>query len=425
MNPVNDPTITAANATATATPPVLARTFRSLRHRDYRLYFVGQLVSLTGTWMQNAALAWLAYDLTGQSKWTAFVAVAQVVPTFALGFVGGFLADSFSRRGVLVATQLAFLATALALAVLVGSGNVTPWQLLGLVVLHGVVQAVDLPTRLAFVNELVEREDLPNAVALNAMLFNAARAVGPAIAGGLLVLISPAACFVANALSYAAVLVALGLMRGERFAASEPTPAGERGSLWSVFVYLAHHATLGPLVLCAGGMALLGWPSLSLLPAVASVRLGAAEWVYSTLLSCVGLGAISAALTVATVTTPRLRRPLLLTGYTLAAAGLIGLAWAVGVWQALASCYCLGFGLVMFFSTGQTVVQLQVAQQQRGRVLGIWAMTLSGAMPLGNLIVGPLADSFGTEPVLLAQGLLCLGLAAVAARFVRALDQGD
>lgn len=421
MNPINS----TSSDTATTTPHTLARTFRSLRHRDYRLYFAGQLVSLTGTWMQNAALAWLAYDLTGQSKWTAFVAVAQVVPTFAVGFVGGFLADRFPRRGVLVATQLAFLATALALAALVGSAAVTPWQLLALVLLHGVVQAVDLPTRLAFVNELVTREDLPNAVALNAMQFNAARAVGPALAGLLLVLVSPVACFVANALSYAAVLVALGLMRGERLQAHEATEKRQAGSVWSGFVYLAHHPTLGPLVLCAGGMALLGWPSLSLLPAVASVRLGAAEWVYSTLLSCVGIGALSAALTVATISTPQLRRPLLLTGYSLVALGLLGLAGAWAVWQAVGASLCLGFGLVMFFSTGQTVVQLQVVEQQRGRVLGIWAMTLSGAMPLGNLMVGPLADQFGTAPVLLGQGLLCLGLAGLAARFVRALDRDD
>src|ERR1700722_17260154 len=157
----------------------LAGTFRALRHRNYRLYFVGQLVSLTGSWMQTTALIWLAFAVTGQSRWTGWIMAAQLLPTFLFGAWSGGLADRFSKRGLIFWTQAASLLLALALVELVVLGLADPWSLLAVAVLSGLGQAVDLPARMAFVLEMVTRDDLTNAVALNAMLFNAARLLGP------------------------------------------------------------------------------------------------------------------------------------------------------------------------------------------------------------------------------------------------------
>src|SRR5207245_4709030 len=190
----------------------LRATFRSLRHRNYRLYFFGQMVSLTGTWMQNAALVWLAFRLTDESKWAALVSAAQILPTFFFGAWGGALADRWPKRSLIFLTQSAFLVLALLLAGLTFAQVITPWQLLLVNAASGLVQALDLPARLAFVMDMAGREDLMNAVALNSLLFNVARVVGPGISGFLMRWLAPEACFLTNALSYAAVLWALARM---------------------------------------------------------------------------------------------------------------------------------------------------------------------------------------------------------------------
>ncbi|HUR54383.1 MAG TPA: MFS transporter, partial [Gemmataceae bacterium] len=163
-------------------------TFRSLRHRDYRLYFLGQIVSFTGTWMQSAALMWLMYDRTGDPRWPSWLLVAQVGPTLLFGPLGGALADRVPKRDLVIRTQTAFLANAVLLGFVVALDLGVPWLILVLVAANGVIQAIDLPARLAFVPDLVPREDLVNAVGLNSLLFNAARAVGPAVAGLLFVI---------------------------------------------------------------------------------------------------------------------------------------------------------------------------------------------------------------------------------------------
>jgi len=186
--------------------------FRALRHRNYRLYFIGQLVSVTGSWMQTTAVTWLAYELTHQSKWPALVMAAQMLPTFFLGAWGGALADRLPKRSVIFATQAAFMALALLLAGLVFGGTIDRWQLLVITAAAGLVQAVDLPARLSFVNDMAGRDDLMNAVALNSLLFNVARLLGPALAGLLLPQLGAGACFLVNGLSYLAVLWALSRM---------------------------------------------------------------------------------------------------------------------------------------------------------------------------------------------------------------------
>jgi MFS family permease len=404
--PVDDSETDAKPASAARGLSGWALTFRSLRHRNYRLYFFGQLVSLTGTWMQQAALTWLAYELTHLSKWPALIATAQILPTFVFGLWGGALADRWPKRSLIFATQAAFLLLALLLAGLVYTGVVQPWQLLVVAVLNGLVQAVDLPARLAFVMDMAGREDLMNAVALNSLLFNSARALGPAVGGLLLLWFRPWACFLANAISYVAVLWALAEMDISGFARTVASDKGFR-ALLDGFRYLARHRELGFLVLLNGSTALFGWACLPVLPALAQNHLGAASVGYSLMVSGIGVGALIAALTLATIGSMEHRRAFIGAGVAIVCTALVALALANFLTLSFVFCALLGFGLILLLATSQSVIQLGSAEHNRGRVMAIWAMTLSAAVPLGNLIAGPAADAWGEPLVVAMLGAAC------------------
>jgi MFS family permease len=423
LNP--EPTVELSTALSSPrTNGLLASTFRSLRHRNYRLYFFGQLISLLGTWMQTTALMWLAFELTAQSTWVAMVAAAQIVPTFLLGAWGGSLADLWPKRSLIFVTQSAFLLLALLLAGLVLAGAVTPWQLVAVTAAAGLVQAVDLPARLAFVIDLTGRHDLMNAVALNSLLFNVARALGPALAGLLLVWIGPAPCFLANAASYLAVLWAL--VRMEMTSATSPGRVKERASILGGIRSLDIDRELVFLILLAFTTALCGWPVISLLPALAQHVLHSETQGYSFMLSSIGIGALAAAWAVATFGSLEHRARLIGAGVVLVSAALVTLSFSRNLIVAIGCCAVVGFGLILFLATSQTVVQLGTADHNRGRIMGIWAMALSGAMPLGTLFAGRAADRWGEAPVLLCQGIGCaaaaLALVAIFRPRVRSLS---
>src|SRR5688572_20071418 len=367
------------------------RTFRSLRHPNYRLYFVGQLVSLVGSWTQITALTWLAHELTHEAKWPAFLAAVQIGPTLFLGPWGGSLADRVPKRGLILRTQAAFLVCALVLLGLHWAGLLSVWAMLGVMLVHGVVQAIDLPARLAFVPGLVGREDLANAVALNSLLFNVARAVGPALAAFLLVSAGAEWCFVVNALSYLAVIGALLLIRlpaVEPGAVPIPTPVGG-------FRVIGRQPGLAIVFVLASLAAIGGWPLLALLPSFVETILNRGPTGYGTVLSAVGIGALAAALTAASIANEVRRKVLLLGGLAAVAAALTGLTVTRSFPVATGCCGLFGFGMILFFATGQTLVQLGTADADRGKVMGVWAMVLSAGVPLGNLVFGPAADVFG------------------------------
>jgi MFS family permease len=401
-------------------------TFRSLRHRNYLLYFSGQLVSLVGTWMQTTVLSWLAYAITNESKWPALIMAAQILPTFLLGPWGGHLADRWPKRPLIFWMQTAFLILALVLAWMVLGGAVQPWQLLAVTAATGLVTAIDLPARLSFVMDMVGREDLTNAVALNSLLFNSARVLGPMLAGQLMISIGPGYCFLLNAASYLAVLLALSFM--DISGAPPPRQGGpDTSALTSLlegFRYLAAKRALFFLILLAGSTALWAWPFLALLPALA-VKFGTGEEGYnfgtgvegysfgtgvegySWLLSGVGVGAFLSALTLARFGSPALNRAFITAGVVIVTGALLGLAWAPDIFAAVICSGLIGFGLILFLATSQSVFQLSSAEHNRGRVMAIWAMVLSGAVPLGNLLAGPAADRWGLTPVLVTLGLAC------------------
>jgi len=390
------------------------QTFRSLRHRNYRLYFFGQIVSFTGSWMQSAALMWLVYDLTADPMWPSILLVAQIGPTLLLGPAGGTLADYFEKRLLVVLTQSCFLAIALLLLALTATGTLEPWWLFGIMLVNGCIQALDLPTRLAFVPTLIPREDLINAVSLNALLFNAARAVGPALAGLTFLLadwlaslslwprggagapFSPVRlgamlAFAFNAGSFVAVLFALSRIRG-----LAPPPARRAGGpqgFFAGFRVAFEDRVLRRLLLLSGGLCIFAWPTLTLFPAYTRLVLERAEKEYSILVSALGLGALGAAMTTATFGQPPRQRRFLLLGAGLTTLGLAGLATANHPALALPAASLLGYGLILYLSTGQAAVQLLATESTRGRIMALWAMMLSASAPIGHLVAGRLAQS--------------------------------
>jgi MFS family permease len=395
-------------------------TFRALRHRNYRLYFLGQMVSLVGSWMQTTALLWLTDQLTHEARWTTAVAAATMLPAFFFGAWGGLLTELRPRRAIIIWTQSALLLQALLLAALVKWGNPTPWALLAMATASGLINAVDLPARLGFVVEMANREDLPNAVALNSMLFNVARAVGPLLTGTLLTTVGPALCFFLNSLSFVAVIVALVLMR---LPAYVPAPAKHLGlrAILAAFAELVRRPHLGVVLGLVAMMSVFGWPSQALLPKLAREGLKVTEdtWGYPLLLCGAGMGAVLAALTAASLTSERWRRPILCGGIALAATGLLGLSIAPGLPVAIVCNGLVGFGLILFMATSQSVVQLGVDDGNRGRIMGIWSMVLNGAVPLGNLLAGPAADWWTVPVVLGMQGVGCTLALAVAVGCLR------
>lgn len=382
-------------------------TFQALRNRDYRLYFWGQAVSLIGTWLQQAALVWLAYDMTGLSTWAGLVSMATILPTAFLAPVTGWIADRFPKKRIVQVAQTGMLLQAASLAIVVAFGLATPQLLVIWSLLAGILQAIDLPTRLSYLKELTGPEDLANAVALNSMQFNLARALGPALAAPLLALVGPAWCFALNAVSYLAVLAGLYAMRAPGL--WQGARQGGSGILEGVR-FARENPPVGRLLILVSLVALVGWPVLSLLPQVAVQGLGWGETGYSFLLSGVGTGAVCSSLVVARRHPGSSPWAFLRVGIVVAAVGELILSQATQGFMGLIGAFLLGMGLILFIPTAQGVVQMTAADSVRGRVMALWTMGMSLATPVGNAITGPLADRYGVSMVLAGMALVMVAL---------------
>jgi MFS family permease len=392
--------------------------------------------------MQSAALMWLVFDRTGDAFWPPLLLVAQVGPTLVFGPFTGALADRRPKLRIVYATQVAFLASAVVLTLLVAANRYNPWAVFALMVGNGLIQSIDLPTRLAFVPDLVPKPDLINAVSLNSLLFNSARAVGPALAGVLFLLADWAVaaggltgsrpvvvgaiwCFALNALSYLAVLAALRRIT----VTGDPlkSPLVEPATALDGVRYVLRRPPLAALLLLTGLLSTFGWPTLSLFPAYTKLALQHAEKEYSLLVSSLGAGALVAALTTATFGTVGRRGLFLAVGSTLAAGGLLGLTLAESLPAAAAGGGLLGFGLILFLSTGQSAMQLSVADDMRGRVMALWAMTLSASAPVGHLAAGAAVTAVPVRQVFVGMtaGAALVAVAVVGLVVGRRLRRGE
>jgi MFS family permease len=405
-----------ANETSARAGSTLAQTFRALRHRNFRLFLMGQIVSLVGTWMEQTAMAWIVYQLTNSKMMLGLLATAGSAPMLFFSVWGGALADRHSKRAILVATQTISMVLAFLLAVLVWRGNVGAGPILIIAILSGVVMAFDMPPRQAFVIEMTSREDLLNAISLNSSVFNAARVIGPSLAGLLMARSGAAVCFFLNGVSFFAVIVSLLMMRLEKTAPSAAASDGS-GHAWGGFSYVWRHPRVLTILTLFGIVGVFGWSYSVLMPVFARDVMHLSEAGFGMLLSANGLGALAGALTVAAIGHRFLPRSLALAGVWIFSVALIGFAITRNFPASMALLALTGFGLMLFFSTSNTTLQTIVPDDLRGRIMGIWSLIFGAMIPLGGLEAGALAHWLGA-PAAVAIGAVICAIAAAVTLFV-------
>ena len=380
--------------------------FAALRHRNYRLFISGQIVSVTGSWIQSTAQSWLVYQLTGSKVLLGTVAAVQSLPMLLFSVWGGSIADRHPKRAVLFCTQSAMMLLAFVFAALVWSGLIRPWHILILAALGGTAMAFDMPVRQAFMIEMTGRDDLMNAISLNSSAVNCARVIGPATAGVLIAHVGMTACFLINGVSFLAVLGGLFMMRLQKFVPNQQRASTVR-HLIEGFAYVAHHSRVRTLLLLFAVVGVFGWSYSVLLPAYASEVLGVGERGYGTLLSANGLGALAGALTVAAWGGRVRPKLLILGGLWLFAAMLLLLAVVRSYPLALVCLAVGGWGMLLYFATTNTVIQINVADDMRGRVMGIWALVFGGMMPIGGMESGLVSQAIGVPLTITIGAALC------------------
>jgi MFS family permease len=365
-------------------------TFRSLRIRNYRYYFFGQGVSLCGTWMQTVALSWLVLELSNKSGFAIGLVLAlQFLPTLLFGAWGGVIADRFDKRMVLVTSQAFQAAMAGLLAALTISGAVTLWMVYVITFLFGFGQAFDNPARGALAPELVPPEDVPNAVGLNAMLFQLARIAGPAVAGALIVAVGTGYCFLFNALSFVAVIFALLIMRTGELRRPEPVARG-KGQIREGLRYIWHQPVLRSnllLMLVVGTLAI-NFPVI--LPLLAKVTFDGNADTYSVMTVAIGIGALFGAFLVAY--RGRVGRKLLFASGLVFGTAMFAAALAPSLAVFLVLLVVLGLGQMTFMGTNNSMVQLGSAPQMRGRVMAVYTIAVLGTTPIGGPFIGWLSS---------------------------------
>ncbi|HZY86895.1 MAG TPA: MFS transporter, partial [Gemmataceae bacterium] len=346
--------------------------FRALAHRNFRLYLAGQGVSIIGTWTQQVAMAWLAYQLTGSPLWLGVVGFAGQIPALFLTPLAGSLIDRCDRHRLLLLTQTAALAQAAALAVLTLTGAVAAWQVVALSLLLGVLNAFDIPARQSFLSELVGKgDDLANAIALNSSVFNGARLVGPALAGLLLALTGPGVCFVANALSYLAVLAALGAMRLPR--RERPARRGRLlGGVGEGLAYAWRSPPIRSLLVLIGLFNMAGMAETTLLPVVATRALAGGSATLALLSAAAGLGAFAAAVLLAARRSVRGLERWVVAAAGVFGPGMIAFSFTGSTWAAALLLGVTGFTLLLLTAAANTLLQTLVAEDKRGRVVSLY-----------------------------------------------------
>lgn len=390
----------------------VGRTFRALKHRNYRLFFTGQGLSLIGTWLQQVAMGWLTYRLTGSAWLLGVVAFCANVGILLFSNVAGVLADRIDRRRGLLVTQSLMLVQALVLAALVASAWIATWHLVVLALWLGTCSAFDLPLRQSmYVHFIADRGDLGNAIALNSMLVNTARVIGPAIAGVLLALTSEAVCFALNALSFIAVIVAILKMHWP----GDIRPAATSG-WWASWIEGARYAFgLQPVRALLGLVAALSWtisPYTSLMPVYAKDIFGGGPYTLGYLLSAAGLGALMSTAYLASRATLRgLGR---IIAYSAAASGAALLAFAyMRIYPiALLLMVVVGGGTILAAASANTILQTIVDDRLRGRAASFYTLAFLGVAPIGNLAAGALAAALGAPFAFALNGVVALLAAA-------------
>jgi len=415
---VPQPTSATAERNDAKARPKWAVTLRALRHRNFQLFFSGQLISLTGTWMQTVAQAWLVYKITHSALLLGSVGFASQFPVFLVAPFGGITADRVNRQRLVIATQTASMILAGILAVLTLTDRIQVWHIFILAALLGVVNAFDIPGRQSFLVDMVGKEDLMNAIALNSSMFNGARVIGPAIAGILVAKIGEGWCFAANAISYVAVIVGLFLMN-----VRSPARVSKHSPIEDIvegFHWVSHTRIIRALLLLIGLISLVGMPYTVLMPVFADKILHGGARGLGILMGATGVGALFGALTLAAKTGVKgLGRWVAITCATFGGSVFL-FSFSTSFWLSAALLMPAGYSMMLQMACSNTLIQTMVPDQLRGRVMSLYSMMFMGMAPFGAFFGGALAHRIGAPHTVALGGVVSV-LAAIW--FGRALPE--
>jgi MFS family permease len=382
--------------------------FRALAHRNYRLFFGGQSISLIGTWMQQIAINWLVFRLTHSALLLGTVGFTSRIPTFILAPIAGVFADRWNRHRIIVVTQILSMIQALFLAELVFNGTIAVWHIIVLSLSLGVINAVDIPTRQSFIIDLLEnKEDLGNAIALNSSMVNGARLVGPSLAGLLIAALGEGMCFLINGLSFIAVITSLLAMK--------ITPKQQENKRTKIleglrdgFFYVFGFAPIRSLLLLLALVSLMGMPYMVLMPVFAENILHGGPKALGFLLGTTGMGAITGSIYLASRKSVLGLGKIIMLSSTFFGIGLVIFSLSRVFWLSLLAMFVIGFGMMVQMASTNTVLQTIVQEDKRGRVMSFYTMAFMGMVPFGNILGGGLADYIGAPNTVMIGGFSCI-----------------
>jgi MFS family permease len=394
-------------------------TFRAFKSRNYRLYFVGQSISLIGTWMQKTAVSWVIYTLTHSTFMLGLTLFASQFPSFLLSIFGGVVSDRYNRFRVLLTTQLASMIQATLLAVFILLKHYEVWEILTLSVLLGIINAFDVPARQSLVYEMIEEKgDLPNALALNSSMVNLSRLIGPAIAGFVLETLGDGVCFVLNALSFIAVLASLLMMRMPQYV-KKVHKKNAFSELKEGLAYIKATPSIGFVIVMLGLISLLVLPFSTLIPYYAREVFKGDATTFGVIDSVIGLGAFSGAIFLASLKTSSNLKKILSISTLVFGAGLILFSHEKLYPLALVFATIAGFGMMSQITISNTLIQTTVEPAMRGRVISFYAMAFFGLQPIGGLLVGSISKWVGSPDTILAEGIIALLIGLLHMRYLR------
>ena len=396
---------------------------RALRHRNYRLYFGGQGISVIGTWMTRVATSWLVYRMTHSALLLGLVGFAGQIPTFIFAPFAGVWVDRLNRHRVLVVTQTLAMLQSLTLAALVFGNIITVWQIIWLGAFQGLTNAFDMPARQAFVVQMVEdKQDLGNAIALNSSMVNLARLIGPSVAGVLIAVVGEGYCFLIDGISYIAVIVSLAAMRALPLQ-TFPKSAGVFSELKEGLQYVVRFSPVRSILLLLALISLFGMPYTVLMPVFAARVLNGGAHTLGFLMAASGVGALAGAVALATRRSVRGLGRMISISAAIFGIGLMSFSQSRVLWFSLILLFIAGFGMMTQMASSNTILQTIVPDEKRGRVMSYYTMAFVGMAPFGSLLAGSLADRIGAPMTVLISGALCMIGAAWFATRLKGLRQ--
>jgi len=382
--------------------------WRALQHRNFRLFFGGQSISVIGTWMTRVATSWLVYRLTNSALLLGTVGFAGQIPTFLLAPIAGVVVDRIDRRKVLVWTQALAMAQSLALAWLTLSNRITIGEVLALSAFQGVINAFDMPGRQSFMVQMVEdRADLSNAIAINSSMVNMARLVGPSLAGLLIAVKNEGWCFLVDGISYTAVIVSLLMMRVPK-SQEERARTSMVTQLKEGWTYVAAFVPIRSILLLFALLSLMGWPFMVLMPIFAAKILHGGPHTLGFLMGAVGVGSLASALSLVMRRSVRGLTRVIPVAAVIFGIGLIAFGFSHYLWLSMLMMLVTGFGMMQGLTGSNTIIQTLVDEKMRGRVMSYYTMAFVGMAPFGSLLAGAMAHAIGAPQTVILSGIACI-----------------